>query len=163
MKRRNPFSDLGLVIAISVFICILIKSLLFGITWGSIIWIIISCAYFVISWKFDSQSNVVKHSTTAFLVLSVIAATAVVLFDKKATPQMHAFEGTGDTIQDVQIIDLGPQVNMYETLPDDTTAYEADSVAESEEVTLDDLLDIEDENAESVPETAADSAASHGI
>ena len=30
MQRRNPYSDLGLVIALSVFICILVKCLLFG-------------------------------------------------------------------------------------------------------------------------------------
>lgn len=143
MKKRNPFSDLGMVVAISVFICILIKSLLFGFTWGSIVWIIITCAYFFVSAKYDSDSKLVKQSTRAFLILSVLTAVTMALFDRKAMPKMHAFEGTGDTIQDEQIVDMGPKVTMYEVLPEDTVAQETDSLTEEQEVTMDDFIDLE--------------------
>ncbi len=157
MKKRHPFSDLGMVIAVCVFICIFIKSLLFGFTWGSIAWIVISCAYFYVSARYDSYSKRVKNSTVAFLILSVVAAAAVVMFDKKAMPKMHAFEGTGDTIQDAQLIDVGPKVTMYETLPEDTTTYASDSIAEEQEVTLDDLLE-EEANPETEGEVVSDTA-----
>ncbi|MBQ0022160.1 MAG: hypothetical protein KBT29_02860 [Prevotellaceae bacterium] len=121
MKRRNPFSDLGLVIAVSAFICILVKCLLFGFTWVSIAWILISCVYFFISWKFPSEGKIVKTSTLFFLILSVCAAVSVVLFDKNAQPQMHAFEGNGDTIADEQVVEVNQKVTMYDTLPQDTT------------------------------------------
>lgn len=134
MKKRNSFSDLGLVIAISVFICILIKSWLFGFTWGSIVWLIISCVYFYLSWKYDSESKMVRGATAAFLILSVVVGSAVVLFDKNAMPKMHAFAGTGDTIQDAQMVHEGPAVTMYDTVEEDTAAYDSvDTLQVSEE------------------------------
>lgn len=131
MKRRNPYSDLGLLLAASIFICILIKSMLFGITWGGIVWMLISCLYFYVSWKYSSEDKIVKHATTSFLVLSLITVVCVVMFDKKAMPKMHAFEGTGDTIQDVRFVDEGPVVVTYEESPADTT--EVDSMTSETE------------------------------
>lgn len=128
MKKRNPYSDLGMIVAVSVFICIIIKCLLFGFTWGGIAWLIISCVYFFISWKYPSDGRVVKLATNAFLILSVLTAFAVVMFDKKAMPKMHAFEGTGDTIQDVQYVDEGPVVEMRDIVPVDTTHVDTLSV-----------------------------------
>lgn len=151
MKRRNPFSDLGLVVAISVCICILTKCLLFGFTWGSIAWLIISLVYFFISWKYPSGERVVKVSTAAYLVLSLIVAVSVVLFDRNTMPKMHAFEGTGDTIRDEQIITEGPKVTMYETVPYDSLAQRADSTqSDSTEVTIDDLIGDDENEAELV-------------
>lgn len=138
MKSRNPYSDLGMIVAVSVFICILIKSLLFGFTWGGIVWLIISCGYFFISYKHPSDSKMVKTATHCFLVLSVLTALSVVMFDKKAMPKMHAFEGTGDTIQDVHYIDEGPMVVMHEEAPVDTA--KADTLLSE----FDDELNVED-------------------
>ena len=120
MQRRNPYSDLGLVIALSVFICILVKCLLFGFTWVSIIWLILACIYFFVSWRYPSQSKVVRHSTTCFLLLSVIAMTGILLFDQNARPVMHAFEGTGDTLQDAVIVEEEPIAPIYVPQPEDT-------------------------------------------
>lgn len=104
MQRRNSYSDLGLVVAVSVFISILIRCLLFGFTWVSIVWLVFSCLYFYASWRYPSSSAVVKHATTLYLFLSVAAVVGIALFDKNAQPVMHAFEGTGDTIQDNSIL-----------------------------------------------------------
>lgn len=120
MQRRNSYSDLGLVVAISFFICILVKSFLFGFTWIGIIWMLLSCVYFYISWREPSDSKVVKHATTLFLVLSTVALIGILLFDKNARPEMHAFEGTGDTIQDAVIVEEEPIVPIYVMEPEDT-------------------------------------------
>lgn len=120
MQRRNSYSDLGLVVAISIFICILVKSFLFGFTWVGIIWMLLSCVYFYISWRRPSDSKVVKHATTLFLVLSAVALIGILLFDKNARPEMHAFEGTGDTIQDAAIVEEEPIVPIYVMEPEDT-------------------------------------------
>lgn len=144
MKSRNPFSDLGMVIAVSVCICIITKCVLFGFTWGSIAWLVISCGYFFVSWKYPSEGKIVKMATSVYLALSVIVAVSVVMFDKNTMPKMHAFEGTGDTIRDEQIISEGPKVTMYDTVADDTLSYKADStIVDSTEVTIDDLIDTE--------------------
>ena len=120
MQRRNPYSDLGLVVAISIFICILVKSFLFGFTWIGIIWLLLSCAYFYVSWREPSDSRIVKHATTFYLVFSAVALLGVLLFDKNARPEMHAFEGTGDTIQDAVIVEEDPIVPIYVMEPEDT-------------------------------------------
>lgn len=144
MKRRNSYSDLGLVISISVFICILTKCVLFGPTWGGIVWLVITLVYFFLSFKYPSEGKVVRHSTTTYLILSVVVATSVVLFDRKATPELHAFAGTGDTIQDVHIVEEAPPVEEYipyvldttvvDTAVVDTTAERPVETIESDEV-----------------------------
>lgn len=120
MQRRNSYSDLGLVVSVSIFICILVKSFLFGFTWIGIVWILLSCAYFYVSWRYPSDSKVVKRSTTLYLVLSAVALIGILLFDKNARPVMHAFEGTGDTIQDVKVVEEEPIVPIYVMEPEDT-------------------------------------------
>ena len=136
MQRRNPYSDLGLVVAISIFICILVKSFLFGFTWIGIIWLLLSCAYFYVSWRGPSEGKVVKHATTIFLVLSAVALIGILLFDKNARPEMHAFEGTGDTIQDAVIVEEEPIVPIYVMEPGDTLV--SDTLLDDE--TLDSLI-----------------------
>ena len=136
MQRRNPYSDLGLVVAISIFICILVKSFLFGFTWIGIIWLLLSCAYFHVSWREPSDSKVVKHTTTIFLVLSAVTLIGILLFDKNARPEMHAFEGTGDTIQDAVIVEEEPIVPIYVMEPGDTLV--SDTLLDDE--TLDSLI-----------------------
>lgn len=120
MQRRNSYSDLGLVVAISIFICIFVKSLLFGFTWIGILWMLISCAYFYVSWREPSDSKAVKHSTTFYLAISAVFFVGVLMFDKNALPEMHAFEGTGDTIQDAAVVEEEPIVPIYEMQPEDT-------------------------------------------
>ncbi len=104
-KKRNSYADLGLVIAVTIIIVMILRCLMFGITWEDIFWIVLSSAYCAISYKFDSESKVIKHSTTAFLLLSVIATAAIVVIDRKPQPKMHAFEGAKeDTIAEEQFI-----------------------------------------------------------
>ncbi|MBR1667262.1 MAG: hypothetical protein IJ693_03165 [Bacteroidaceae bacterium] len=152
MQRRNSYSDLGLVVAVSVFICILLKCLLFGFTWVGIIWLILSCAYFYVSWRYPSEDKVLKHATTLFLLLSVVAIVGIALFDKNARPVMHAFQGTGDTIQDAVIEEEEPIVPIYVPVPEDTLQ---EDTASSEQAVTDSILLNNDENIQM--EVAADS------
>ena len=111
---------MGLVVSISIFICILVKSFLFGFTWIGIIWLLLCCTYFYVSWRLPSDSKVVKHATTLFLSFSAIALIGILMFDKNARPVMHAFEGTGDTIQDAVVEEEEPIVPIYVMEPSDT-------------------------------------------
>jgi hypothetical protein len=137
MQRRNSYSDLGLTVAVCVFICILIKSMLFGFTWVGIVWLLLTCAYFYVSWRHASDSLVVRHSTTGFLVLSVVAITGILLFDHNTRPIMHAFAGTGDTIVDPVVVDEAPVVSMADIAVDDTLS--ADSLA-SDTIRIDTII-----------------------
>ena len=138
MQRRNSYSDLGLVVALSVFICILVKCLLFGFTWVGIVWLLLACTYFFLSWRYPSDSKVVKHATTTFLALSVLAVAGVLLFDKNARPVMHAFEGTGDTIKDAEVVEEEPIVPIYVPQPEDTVAE--DTLPQEETIAFDSLI-----------------------
>ena len=108
------------MVSVSIFICILVKSFLFGFTWIGILWMLISCAYFYLSWREPSDSKLLKHSTTSYLVLSAVFLIGVLMFDKNARPEMHAFEGTGDTIQDAAVVEQEPIAPIYEMQSEDT-------------------------------------------
>ena len=139
MQRRNSYSDLGLVVAVSIFICILVKSLLFGFTWIGIVWMILSCTYFYVSWREPSDSKVVRHATTFFLILSVVALIGVFMFDKNARPVMHAFEGD-------------PIVPIYVMEPEDTIM--------SDTLLLDEMMDslvLDDEAIGQLPDDSVKS------
>ena len=149
MQRRNSYSDFGLVVAVSVFICILVKCLLFGFTWVSLVWLVLACAYFFVSWRYSSACAVVKHSTTAFLLFSLFAVVGIVMFDRNARPVMHAFEGTGDTIQDAKTVEEEPIVPIYVAEPIDTTELDTMPVVEYENDTLLNYSDDAAQNVES--------------
>src|SRR5574344_122049 len=134
MQHRNSYSDLGLIIAVGVFICLLIKCLRFGFPWVSIIWLILSCVYFFISKRYSSESVVVKHATTAFLALSALAIVGILLFDKNARPAVRAFEGTGDTIRDERVVEEEPIVPIK-------IEEEVDTVEKDSAVMMEALID----------------------
>ena len=46
-RQRNSFVDMGLVVALSVFVCVLIHGLLFGMTWIGMLWMGLAVAYVV--------------------------------------------------------------------------------------------------------------------
>ncbi|MBP3213725.1 MAG: hypothetical protein J6M19_02645 [Bacteroidaceae bacterium] len=138
MQRRNSYSDLGLTVALSVFVCILVKCLLFGFTWVGIVWLLLACAYFYLSWRHPSGGKVVRHATTAFLALSAIAIAGVVLFDKNTRPVMHAFEGTGDTIKDAEVVEEEPIAPIYVPQPEDTV--QEDTLPMEETAAFDSLI-----------------------
>lgn len=105
-KRRNPYADTGLVIAATMLMVMIIKCLIFGITLESIFWFILSITYCILSYKFDSYSKAIKHSTTAFLLLSLFMGITFSIIDRKPQPKMHAFEKMEqDTIAEEIVIE----------------------------------------------------------
>ncbi|MBR2154691.1 MAG: hypothetical protein IJ901_08780 [Bacteroidaceae bacterium] len=119
MKQRNPYADLGLVIAVAVFIVVLIKCLIFGLSWASIACFLITIAYFVISAIRKSDDKVVKHSTTAYLLAMLLLVVSLVLFDKNARPKMHAFEGAAvDSVQEEEFVVEDKEIPIEIVQPD---------------------------------------------
>ena len=128
--RRNPYADLGLVVAVAVFIILLIKSLIFGLSWFSLV------AYFLISYFKNSNDPLVRRATTAYLLLMFLSLVGVVLFDKNARPKMHAFEGAAvDTVteeefviedRDIPVEIVRPDTMSVDSLDEDTTALSPD-------------------------------------
>lgn len=151
MKQRNPYADLGLVIAVAVFIVVLIKCLIFGLSWASIACFLITIAYFVISAIRKSDDKVVKHSTTAYLLAMLLLVVSLVLFDKNARPKMHAFEGAAvDSVQEEEFVVedkeipieiVQPDTAEVDTLLQDTTTLmdETESAEPTEDTEKEDV------------------------
>lgn len=136
-KRRNPYSDVGLMISMSVFIVMIVKCLLFNVSIVSIGWIVLCGIYFIISYKYDSEDKIIKHSTTAFIVLSVLLFASIVIFDQNAKPKMHAFEGAKkDTLIEEEFkMKKDPTVNeetLHDMEAEDTITISTDSITETE-------------------------------
>lgn len=149
-KRRNPYADLGLTVAISVFICVLVNCLLFGFTVISIIWLLLAIGYFYISWKFPSSCKLIKYATTAFLSLSVVAIVGLLLFDTNARPKMNAFEGSiNDTIQDEKVKIVETPIQVYE-LPQDSVSDDSVAAAEDAAVLDDEFSEAEQHSSEKI-------------
>ena len=148
MQRRDSYSDLGLMVAIGIFICILIKSMMFGFTWVGIVWLLLACFYFYVSWRYASRSRVVRHSTTGFLLLSVVAIMGILLFDRNTRPVMHAFAGTGDTIADPVVMDEAPVLPIADIVPVDT--LEADTLV-ADSVSADTIIINNVSSSETLP------------
>jgi len=152
-KRRKPYADLGLVVAISVFICVLVKCLLFGFTWISLLWLLLAIAYFYISWKFPSSCKLIKYATTAFLSLTVLAIVGLMLFDTNARPKMNAFEGSiNDTIKDEKVKIVETPIQIYE-LPQDTVSVDTLSQLGDEQAIDENFSESDQHSTETVDST----------
>ena len=117
--KRNSYADLGLVIAVSVFVIVLVKSLIFGLSWASIACIVFTIAYFVVSVLKKSDDVLVKRATTAYLLFLLLFVVSVLLFDKNARPKMHAFEGAAvDTIQEEEFVVEDKEIPIEIVQPD---------------------------------------------
>lgn len=115
---RLPYADLGMTIAIAVMVVMVVKSLLFGFTIASIIWIVLALVYIVISAICDSRSKAVKISTTVLLIASLLATGATLYFDKPTRPKMVAFQGIKekDTIAEEEVIVETPPPVVVDTV-----------------------------------------------
>ena len=135
--KRNPYADLGLVVAIAALIVTLIRCFIFGLSWASIACLAFTVAYLVLSALRKSDSLVVRRATTAYLLLMFLTLVCVVLFDKNARPKMHAFEGAAvDTVQEEEFVvadrDIPVEIIRPDTLQADTLAGETLTEEQSE-------------------------------
>lgn len=115
---RLPYADLGMTIAIAVLVVMVVKSLLFGFTIASIIWIVLVLAYILVSAICDSRSKTIKISTTVLLIASLLAIGATLYFDKPTRPKMVAFQGIKekDTIVEKEVIVETPPPVVVDTV-----------------------------------------------
>lgn len=135
--KRNPYADLGLVVAIAAFIITLIRCFLFGLSWASIACLAFTVVYLLLSALKRSDTSIVRRATTAYLLLMFLTLVCVVLFDKNATPKMHAFEGAAvDTVQEEEFVvaekDIPVEIIRPDTLQADTLSGETPSEEQSE-------------------------------
>lgn len=136
--KRNSYADLGLVIAVSVFIIVLVKSMIFGLSWASIACIVFTIAYFVVSALKKSDDVLVKRATTAYLLFMLLFVVSVLLFDKNARPKMHAFEGAAvDTVQEEEFVVEDKEIPIEIVQPDtvevDTLVHDTLSTPSTED------------------------------
>lgn len=132
-KKRNPYADMGLMIAVTIILVMIIKTLLFANTfnsWECILLILAAVAYLFVTKKYDSESDIIKHSTTALVCITAFALTSLAFFDHKSSPKMHAFEGAKtDTLAEEEFIQRkDPQIEKIDTDTVITTVI--DSLAE---------------------------------
>lgn len=115
---RLPYADLGMTIAIAVMLVMLVKSLLFGFTIASIVWIALAIGYMLVSAFCDSHSKTVKTSTSVLLVASVLAIGATLFFDKPTRPKMVAFQGVKekDTVSEEEVMVETPPPVVVDTV-----------------------------------------------
>lgn len=106
----------------------------------SIIWLAAAIAYCVLSYKYDSYSNIIRHSTSAFLGLSVLVIVAMAFIDRNPQPKMHAFEGAArDSVKPEEIIE-------EEQIPELPVVMDIDTIKVSDSIPP----IVEDDNTESV-------------
>ena len=151
--KRNPYADLGLVVAVAVLVVLLVKSLVFGLSWASLVCLVLTVAYLVVSAENKSDSRLVRHTTSAYMLLIVMFVVATVLFDKNARPKMHAFEGAAtDTMPKEEFVvedrDIPVEIAVADTV--ETDSLEADTLD------LPEAQNVATESAEGAPEPAAE-------
>ncbi len=147
-RQRNSFVDMGIMVALSVCICMLMQCLLFGPSWLGVMWILMSAAYLLTVWRMNKMLRKKKVVTVVFLVFSALALGGAVMMDDNQRPVMHAYEGMGDTIADYADRQT-EEVEMPVLLPDAAPADSAvvDTLAEAGE-----SGETEGESAEGVKE-----------
>ena len=141
----------------------ILRFIMFGVNIGdveSIVWLVAAIAYCILSYKYDSFSNIIRHSTSAFLALSVLVIVALVFIDRKPQPKMHAFEGAvKDTVKQEEITEE-EQIPELPVVKDTDTIKVSDSIpplVESENTENDilpqedDIIEPQSENTEQPP------------
>lgn len=148
-NSRSPYTDMGLMLAIGIFITMTVKGLIFGFTWSGIALPVIAGIYFIVCAIYQSQRFIMNVSTTTFMVLSVLCTWAEFSSHKNVRPQMPVFHGmTNDTTGTTEEPDLlmEPLPNIQATTVEDTLTSMPDSIStQSEEVSIQ-----EKENADSI-------------
>lgn len=131
-KQRAPYADLGLLIAVSVVICLTIKSILFEVTLVSVIWLLIAVLYVVASFLLPSKCKLIKYLTTVLLISSVLAIVGLTFFDRPAIPKMVEYhtESLKDTVVESNkyVVKTPPPPVIDTTEVDSFDVMESDSI-----------------------------------
>ncbi|MCM1312331.1 MAG: hypothetical protein NC206_02785 [Bacteroides sp.] len=141
--RRSPYSDMGLVLAVSLFVTMVVKGLIFGFTWNGIVLAIIACAYFIIYAVMRSRKKTMKITTTVFIILSALSVWAEFSSRKNVRPKMPVFHGMASDTTDLEEEELDIFAEPVPIVQENITTDTIQNESEPEE--------IQEENM--VPET----------
>ncbi|MCD8236730.1 MAG: hypothetical protein LUD00_08785 [Prevotellaceae bacterium] len=149
---RSPYTDMGLMLAIGIFITMTVKGLIFGFTWSGITLPVIAGVYFIVYAIYRSRKVIMNASTTTFIVLSVLCTWAEFSSHKNVRPQMPVFHDmTNDTTMTTEEQDL-----LMESIPDIQATTVEDTLTR-----MPDSTSIQPEEVRMQEKENADSIANH--
>ena len=151
-NSRSSYTDMGLMLAIGIFITMTVKGLIFGFTWSGIALPAIAGVYFIVCAIYQSRRVIMNASTTTFIVLSVLCTWAEFSSHKNVRPQMPVFHGmTNDTTGTTEEPDL-----LMEPIPDIQTTTVEDTL-----ISVPDSISTQPEEVSTQEKENADSIANH--
>lgn len=132
-KGRTSLSDAGLMLAASLFVIIIIKSLLFGFTWLGTIWLVVDIIYLILQIRSRRIGGTLRTATIWFMSFSLLALVLMFVFDEEAKPKMPVFQGAAtDTVVTAPVVEeVEPEPVVVDTMPD-STELSVDTVAATE-------------------------------
>ncbi len=136
-KERNPLSDVGMTVALAVTVVTLIKLLMYGLTYVSVIWLFITLLYILSTTVSNSWSKVSKFFTISYLLISAFAFYAAFVYDLPVLPKTESHikadtEGYFNTENDdnSNVVVETPKPVAVETdniVPEDESTFEETS------------------------------------
>lgn len=88
--ERSPFADAGLVIALAVTIVTVIKLLMYGLTYVSLIWLAVTLLYVAIAAATTGNSKVRHFFTSFYMLFSLVAMVAAFTYDNPIKPKKES-------------------------------------------------------------------------
>lgn len=88
--ERSPLADTGMIIALAVTIVTVLKLLMYGITYVSVLWLTITLVYILSTTVTDANSSIRKGMTVFYICVSVIAFFAAFSYDKPIKPKTES-------------------------------------------------------------------------
>ncbi len=153
-QSRRPYADLGMTVAVSLLIIMIVKSLLFGLTLMSLTLMVLPAAYIVVCAVHDSWSRVVQHSTTLLLLCSALCLAGTFFFDRPTRPKMVAFQARSEN--DTVVHAAEPVVETPQPVQVDTTDVVAIDTLDYEVTDSVDVVPLEEEVLEKTDSALAE-------
>lgn len=88
--ERSPFADAGLVIALAVTIVTVIKLLMYGLTYVSLIWLAVTLLYVAIAAATAGNSKLRHFFTSFYMLFSLVAMVAAFTYDNPIKPKKES-------------------------------------------------------------------------
>lgn len=88
--ERSPLADTGMIIALAVTIVTVLKLLMYGITYVSVLWLTITIVYILSTTVTDANSSIRKGMTVFYICISTIAFFAAFSYDKPIKPKTES-------------------------------------------------------------------------
>lgn len=141
---HTPLSDVGLTVALAVTIVTLVKLLMYGLTYVSLVWLFITLLYILTTTISTPHSSVRKFFTVFYLFISFIAIYAAFVYDYPVLPksESHLKADIEDEEQQVEN-DNNSKVIIETPKP---VAVETDNIVKEDESTFEEVDIIEDVN-----------------